>query len=377
VAKNGFKVFDSDLHIMEPVDLWQRYIDKEFLHSAPRGTNRRVGDLALIHPDGRPYGMDTRSGNNRPPRDGTLSPRQERYKDHSDRGWTNECQLEAMDAEGVDVATLYPTRGLHAVDDPSVNAKQHAAVARAYNNWLYEFCQINPERMKGVAMISPWDIDDAVTETKRAVKELGFVGAFLRPNIVAGRTWHDEYYEPLWSTLEELDAALGFHEGVGTMLPEVGSIFGMGSGFLRHVYCHSGEQMLAVGSFTGGGIFARHPKLRVAFLEGNCSWLPWLLYRLDEHWEQAAEQDPESPFVFELAPSAYFKRQGYASVEADEEPAKYVVDFMGSDRLVFSTDYPHSDSKYPASVERFLRLDISDEDKRKILWDNCAEIYSV
>ncbi len=118
----------------------------------------------------------------------------------------------------------------------------------------------------------------------------------------------------------------------------------------------------------------RHPKLRVAFLEGNCSWLPWLLYRLDEHWEQTGDRDaPE----LTMAPSEYFKRQCFASVEADEEPVKYAIDYAGNDRIVFSTDYPHSDSKYPNSVERFLKLDISDDDKRKILWDNCAYIYGV
>ncbi len=54
---------------------------------------------------------------------------------------------------------------------------------------------------------------------------------------------------------------------------------------------------------------------------------------------------------------------------------KYVIDYIGTDRLVFSTDYPHGDSKFPHAVETFLELPISDEDKKKILWDNCAEFY--
>jgi predicted TIM-barrel fold metal-dependent hydrolase len=52
-----------------------------------------------------------------------------------------------------------------------------------------------------------------------------------------------------------------------------------------------------------------------------------------------------------------------------------VVDDMGSGNILFSTDFPHSDSKFPASVERFLELDINDEAKRKILWDNCIDLY--
>ena len=78
-----------------------------------------------------------------------------------------------------------------------------------------------------------------------------------------------------------------------------------------------------------------------------------------------------------MAPSDYFKRQCFASVEPDETPAKYVIDYMGNDRLVFSTDFPHGDSRFPDSVEYFLKMPISDEDKRKILWDNCANYYGL
>ena len=134
------------------------------------------------------------------------------------------------------------------------------------------------------------------------------------------------------------------------------------------------EQMLAVGSICAGGVLARHPKLRVAFLEANCTWLPWLLWRLDEGWER--EGDVWAPDL-KMAPSEYFKRQCYVSVEPDEETVKYVIDYMGSDRIVFSTDYPHGDSKFPNAVERFLQLSIAEEDKRKILWDNCASYYEL
>ena len=78
-----------------------------------------------------------------------------------------------------------------------------------------------------------------------------------------------------------------------------------------------------------------------------------------------------------MAPSEYFKRQCFAAAEADEEPTKYAIDYMGNDCLIFSTDFPHPDSKFPASVERFLELPISEDDKRKILWDNCAHYYGI
>ncbi len=372
MAKNGFKVIDSDLHIMEPVDLWERYIDGPFQAAAPRGTAASASDLSLLHPDGRMWGRDPiRAQPTGRPQGRSAAVNEERFGEHFRRGYSNQVQLEAMDTEGIDVGVIYPSRGLHALGEPEMDPPLAAAMARAYNNWLYDFCQADPGRLLGAGMVSVFDIEDAVAESRRAVEELGFRAIFLRPNIVGGRNWYDAYYEPLWSTLEELEVPLGFHEAIFTALPQVGSIFGANS-MLRHTFCHPVEQMQAVAAFAAGGVFARHPGLRVAFLEGNCSWLPFLLWRLDEHWEQSG--DVWAPEV-SMAPSEYFKRQGYASVEGDEEPVKYVIQDMGNENLVFSTDYPHGDSKYPVAVERFLDLPITDDDKRKILWDNCADLY--
>src|SRR3954462_7535760 len=129
------------------------------------------------------------------------------------------------------------------------------------------------------------------------------------------------------------------------------------------------EQMLALGSFCAGGVLARHPQLRVAFLEANCSWLPWLLWRLDEGWER--EGDIWAPDVT-AAPSGYFKSQCVVSVEPDEITAIPVIEGIGSSNIVFSTDYPHGDSNYPEAVNQFLKLPISEEHKKNILWNNCA-----
>ncbi len=196
MAKNGFRVLDSDIHIIEPPDLWGRYIDAPFKHQAPRGFGDWVLDLR-VEIDGKLM-----------PADVTYSPKaygrsaqrdRERFRSFHERGWSAEVQLEAMDQEGIDVGVVYPTRGLYAQGIDGMDPKLAAAIARAYNNWLYDFCAVNPQRLIGAAMISPFEIDDAVAEVRRAVKELGFKGVFLRPNPVNGRNWHDLYYELLWS----------------------------------------------------------------------------------------------------------------------------------------------------------------------------------
>ena len=378
MARGGYRIIDSDMHIMEPPDLWQRYTDKKYRDYAQVGvTSDNVRDLRTVHPDGRPWGARTatartsRSSNQAGGHN--YERNQKLYVGHAARGWSTEVQLEAMDVEGLDIAVLFPTRGLHTLAEPHMDAPFAAALARAYNDWLYEFCAPAPDRLFGAAMVSPFDMDDAVTEVERAVKELGFRSVFMRSNQMTDKPWHDPFYDPLWSALEALDVPIGFHEASSSGARQAGDHLAPNV-MLRRVFAQPVEQMMALASFCGGGVLERHPKLRAAFLEANCSWAPWLLWRLDEAYEREADV-----FVPELAmtPTEYFMRQCWISVEPDEEPAKYAIDWMGNDKMVFSTDYPHGDSKYPDAVSSFIQLAIPDEDKRKILWDNCANLYKL
>ena len=90
-------------------------------------------------------------------------------------------QLAAMDEDGIDVMVMYPTAGLGI----GLIAEEHyaKALASAYNTWLHEFCQANPERLKMVALVAPQDLDAAVRELNRAVTELGAVAAMLPTHV--------------------------------------------------------------------------------------------------------------------------------------------------------------------------------------------------
>ena len=310
MAKSGFKIIDSDMHIMEPANLWERYIDMKYRSRAPRGiTSSNVRDLRMAHPDGREWGNQT-TDRNRVDRGHNFRRNQGTYRSYAERGWSPDSQLEAMDIEGIDIAVLYPTRGLRALVEPGVEPDFATAVARAYNDWMYDFCRINPQRLIGAGMISPFDMNDAVREVRRCAKELGFRAVFLRSNPLVDHTWHDDYYEPLWDAIEEMNLSLGFHESTGTGRNHIGERMEPNI-MLRRVFGQPFEQMLALGSFCGGGVLARHPKLRVAFLEANCSWLPWLLWRLDEGWEREGDVWAKD---LTIAPSEYFKRQCVVSV---------------------------------------------------------------
>ncbi len=369
MAKNGFKVMDSDMHVIEPVDLWERYIDSAFKDRAPKSFSRFQGDM-MIELEG--HLMPDEPATERDWLRTMAREQNETYRDSYENNWDSASQVRAMDAEGIDVAVLYPSRGLfgQAVDglDPDLGA----AIARAYNDWMHDFCSLDPDRLFAAAMVSPFEVENAVSEVRRSVQELGFKAIFLRPNIVNGRNWHDLYYDPLWAEIEGLGVPLGFHEGARAALPQSGSRFE--TNMMHHTLCHSMEMMLSTVSFIGGGVLERFPNLKVGFLEANCSWAPWLVWRLDEHFELSGRF--ESPEL-KLEPREYFQRQCYVSAEPDEEPAVFMEKAGLADNVVFSTDYPHNDSKYPNAIDTFLKLGVTEDTKRKVLWDNCAHLYGL
>lgn len=372
MAKNGFNVMDSDMHVMEPPDLWQRYIDPSFSDRAPIGLTRDLRDLG-VQVNGKVLPIP------RAPENPALTKFrretiQEKYSEGIARDFDGVSQVMAMDKEGVDVALLYPTRGLFVLGIDGLEPELAAAIACAYNNWLRDFTQTAPNRMYGVAMVSPHDIGAAVEETRRTVKELNFMGIFMRPNHVNGRNWSDPYYDPLWEECQRLGVPVGFHEAGRVYLPQPALRQFIPSFSMFNTLSFPLANMLACADMIYGGVLQRFPRLKVAFLEGNCSWLPWLLWRMGEYMETVGKAEyPE----LKLTPQEYFQRQCYGAVECDEITAKHMPEFGLENNLVFSTDYPHLDVKYPRAVESFLGLPFSEDTKRKYLWDNCARLYDL
>jgi predicted TIM-barrel fold metal-dependent hydrolase len=293
------------------------------------------------------------------------------------RGFDPDSTVTAMDIEGVDVAVMYGTRGRQILTHDDLVPDYAAALARAYNNWAHDYCRKHPERLKFAAQVAMHSVPLAIEEARRCVRELGAVAVIGTPNPVNGQHLHDEACDPLWSALEELGVPVGFHPTGNTSLrDDAGRRYVGHANFhpIAHAIRNPVELMGAIASMTTGGILERHPRLRCAFLEGTAGWLHWWLWRLDDQWKKFG---PGCEHQLAMEPSEYFKRQCVIALDVDEEPAVEVVDKMGADYFVVSTDYPHSDGAFPEAMEQFFRLPLSDEARRKILWDNCARLYSL
>src|SRR6058998_2856221 len=348
--KDGLRFVDSDMHIMEPPDLFERYLDPRFKDrvSVPVGADGRPnrGPSGLILIDGLPTSdadlQQYRKRIRRGPTQSTQPLSGSRIADTGrldfavERDYNAEAQVMGMAMEGVDIAVLYPTTGLSLIARDHLDPQLSLALCQAYNNWIHDFCQYSPERLKFVAMLPVHDVHLACRELVRCVRELGAVGSFIRPNLVNGHYWHSNYWDPLYSAHQELDVTWGFHEGVSALYSRMIELYGENR-FYRHVAAHWIEMQQALVAMIIGGVFEFHPKLRVGFLEAQNSWVPGLLSRIE--WDYPQYRDSHAPYLT-LTPREYFRRNCWAAVEGSEPEIEATAGLIGADRMCISTDYP-------------------------------------
>jgi uncharacterized protein len=363
--KDGLRFVDSDMHIMEPPDLFDRYLDPKFKHriSVPVGADGQPnrGPAGLMYIDNEPISdMDLQQYRKRVKRGATQSTQllsNSRLFDSGrldfaiERDYDPVAQVQGMAMEGVDIAVNYPTMGLALMGRNGMDPQLSLAICQAYNNWIHEFCSYSPDQLKWVAMLPVHDVHVACRELVRCVRELGAVGSFIRPNLVNGHYWHSNYWDPLYTIHEELGVTWGFHEGVSAIYSHMIELYGENR-FYRHVASHWIEMQQALIAMVIGGVFEFHPKLRVGYLEAQNSWVPGILSRIE--WDYPQYRDSHAPYL-SMTPREYFRRNCWAAVEGSEPEIEATAGLIGADRMCISTDYPHFDSNFPHVSENLLK----------------------
>jgi len=358
---------DADGHVVEPMEAWASLPTE----ARPRIVADRHGLEHVIVDDTEILGTAL----------GTLATPGSKFSD-PDRytplaqahrgGWDPGARLGDMDAEGIDQAILYPSIGLYfwAVPDPA----RAVQLARAYNDWLAGYCAADPDRLFGAAMLPMQDPAAAAAELRRAALELGFPAAFVRPNPSLGRSLPHRDYDVVWAAAEELGIPVGVHEGSSVIVPTLGSDRPFNP-LVLHAVSHSFEEMLACAQLIAFGVLERHPELRVVFLESSGGWVPFWLERLDEQAEGFGGFCPE----MRLAPSEYFARQCTISYEVDEATLPALLPFIGADRVVWGSDYPHHDATFPGVLDalRATMAPLLPAEQARVLGVNARRLYDL
>ena len=344
-----FAVFDSDSHVVEPRAVWEDYLEPEF---------RTLGKTALWREEGQ-YGSYLKVNGKmfRDPMNPNI-PRHAIWKPgmtwdqvgdldpntpHAKSAGASDphARLADMDAMGVDQAFLYPTwfaEGFHLIEDPDVAA----ALARAYNNWLTDFCQTAPARLYAAAMLPLQNMDFALEELRRVAELPHFRGAFIRPMFIEGHYFTHPYYDPLWAELERLGVAAVVHPTPGLWNPEWtshgpfiekvknrlnqhalvsdaggGPTAGGGNGLAHFSFFSSpavghpvspilsgwlDNHMFVASTLIGFTVMQRFPELKVVVAHGKASWMEEVLEKMEASTKTIpllnyypVRTDPEKP----------------------------------------------------------------------------------
>jgi uncharacterized protein len=415
-------VFDSDSHVVEPRDVWEKYLEPEY---------RVLGKHALWREEGKTNSYlkvngeicrDTMHSNI--PRHaiwrpgmtwdaiGELDP-QTRHA-MNEGAWDPQARLRDMDAMGVDQALLYPTwfaEGFHLVHDPDVAY----ALARAYNNWMADFCQAAPDRLFAAAMVPLQNMDFALEELQRVARIPCFRGAFLRPMFLEGRYFTHPYYDPLWAELERLGLTAAVHPTPGLWNPEwtshgpfvekirgrvhqapligggAGPFAGGGSGTQGAAFFAGtvplghplapilsywlDNHMFVASTLIGFTVMQRYPKMKVVVAHGKASWMEEVL----EKMEASTRVIPLlHTYPVRTDPEAMWE-EGHVMLGFDAEERliqKLPHDFAA--KVVWGSRYPHHDTTSAwDAIALLTRANVEASLIARMLGENAAQQFGI
>jgi predicted TIM-barrel fold metal-dependent hydrolase len=227
------------------------------------------------------------------------------------------------------------------------------------------------------------------------VNRLGLSGALIRPAayIESGGAFlplNHPAYDRFWAACCDLDVPLALHPGVHVDTPGACRLFDLvatsenmmlvnsarderyGGSALGQAVGNTVDMIVSMGRLLMGGVCERFPALRVLFLESGGGWVPTQLERMDEQ----VKAFPLEKRWLSLLPSEYFRRQCWASFEPEEWNLAACAEWLGTDRVVWASDYPHPE--YHAGVVKDVRESIAtlpDDAQRRILGANAVEAY--
>jgi predicted TIM-barrel fold metal-dependent hydrolase len=345
------EVIDSDGHIMEQDEEIEPYLPAKY-----RGA--RVTTMPFFPTlDGwhRQGGAIARA----PARDLPAEQEDNQRLIADPAGWSR-----FLDEAEISKAVIYPTAAL--AFGFSKEREWAIDLARAYNDFVYDRYLKHDPRLKAVAILPLQVPTAAATELRRAVTELGMVGGML-PAVGLRYLYGDPIFDPVYEAAQSLDVPLGVHGGAR---------MGLGLDLFEDpdqafVLAHPYSLMNQFTNMVGERLFDRFPRLKVAYLEGACGWVPYLIERLDRRYERkarhlASEQVRDHPVYF------------HAELE-EKEVLLAALSEVGEDRFIYATDFPHeSAATVSHALEVFqTRQDLRPDTKRKILCDNVKAMYGI
>ncbi|MBM3219669.1 MAG: amidohydrolase [Candidatus Rokubacteria bacterium] len=389
MARQGYRIFDADTHIIEPAEPIEEHLaaaDRAKLAAlgpvigrapAKAGMTRyRIGKVPKLNRRlGSRERVDPPSAVAKGKLDGG-TPWDVRWQGPpfpDDRVSVDpHARVKDLDIEGVDVNMILPSGslpGFCAIDDVALEQ----AMYQAYHRFLSGYCGAYPGRLFSLVLVSARDATASVAEMRRCGKDGWPVGIF--PICPPALSLDDPAWEPIWAEAQEQDLTVVIHSFTMTVPYPPGVWDTWDNVFIQRAAGHVWNAQRNIAAIIGGGVLDRHPQLRLTALECGHGWLPFWASRLDELAEMARRALPP----LKQKPSEYIRGPQYfqsIQLHEGELSLKQAIEALGEDTLMFATDYPHSESWFPKSVDNVLGwTSIGESARRKLLWENAGRCY--
>ena len=369
-----YHIISADSHVNPVPTFWKEYLPKRFQDQAPRLEETNEGDFVVFEGKRTPFGLL-----------GSLAgKKREDYKptgkvaETRPGGWDPKERKKDLELDKVDAEVLFGGGPLS-----TSNIEFHLASFRAYNDWLADFCSEAPEEFIGLAYIPMADVTHAVDELRHAAKKglRGVVIAAYPPESttaeaggaimggggpMAERSYADPEFEPFWQAVVEHDLTINVHLGARRadlrphrFLPAmVGSKLALGE---------------VVSVFIFGGILQRYPQLRFVSVESGVGWFAFCAQYMDQIWDKHKFWTKSD---LKERPSFYMERQVYGTF-MDDIVGVQSRNFPGSQNIMWSSDYPHSETTWPNSIQSIEEqfIGVPEQQKHAMICGTVAKLY--
>lgn len=277
-----------------------------------------------------------------------------------------------QDVDGLSAEFLYPGYfGMFGLGHVGLQI----ALMKNYNDWLFDYTEASKGRLQGLPALPVQDPTAGLEELKRIIQR-GFKGACIPCTSPANKPYFQEDYEPIWSLAEEAEIPLSMHVGCGSYVPkELRGPRRQVDGIFAYAATQNTIQRTIV-EFMCRGVCERHPNLRIVVAEFNAGWIAHWLDRVDQGLQR--ERRTMSEAYHGPRPDEIWRRQFYATIE-DDRPALATREFIGTDNIMWGSDYPHTDSTWPCSTEVLDELfeDTAPGVREKIVYENVRKLYKL
>ncbi len=384
----AYSLICADSHVNPPPTIWKDYLPKHLVELAPRIESEEDGDYIVFEGKRRKMNlMNAQAG-----RTGKDFKMEGRLSDTRPGGWEANARLADMDQDGIDAAVMFGGGPLG-----SSNMELYIESFRGYNRWLADFCSHDPRRLCGVAYLPMRDVDESITLLKEAAElgyttvnipgfpqdatstaTKGFTGASssmgaqaaaLTGNPFGEMQYTNPIWDKFWAAVVDLDITLTMHLG-GRIVR-----FDQKDKLLGDMLMSKFAMAEPIAVFIFGGIFQRFPKLRLATIESGGGWLAFAADYMDRTWEkQRYWTDSELKFP----PSHYMDQNVYASFIHDRV-AIQTRNLPGAKNIMWSSDYPHSETTFPESrqwMERILE-GVPEDEKHMIVSERARKLFRI